>query len=284
MRLEDLLAATGGVIVLREHPSRARTVQRAAAVGRLASPLPGVFVPSAVSACPWTRLLAVMRWADDAVVVGATAWALHQGREPTPPFLVAVRRRPRSCPSWLKVTARQVPAHHIVLYRGIRVADAAYVCAELAATDQGEAAFEALRQRLVAAPSLIEATSCFRGGRGQRERQRVIREAASNPWSFAEARLHALLRAAGIDGWVANRPVKFRGQTFYPDLRFLHKPLIIEIDGEAYHSGHVEFERDRERQNQFMLAGYRVLRFTWEVINERPAEVIAMIRAMLALL
>ena len=112
----------------------------------------------------------------------------------------------------------------------------------------------------------------------------MISQLAANPWSFAEARLHDLLRAAGIDGWVANRPLRHAGLVHYPDVRFLHKSLIIEVDGEAWHSDHDQFEGDRERQNKFMLADYRVLRFTWDAIANRPDEVIATVRAMLALL
>jgi very-short-patch-repair endonuclease len=44
-----------------------------------------------------------------------------------------------------------------------------------------------------------------------------------------------------------------------------------------YHTGAEVFETDRRRQNLLVLDGWCVLRFTWAMIDERPAEVIAMV-------
>lgn len=282
--IDDLLAAEDGVILLREHPTRASTLQRATAAGVLTSLFPGVLVSAESATSPWIRLGAVSRWAADAVIVGVTALAILERRQPSPPFHLATRRRLTSTPKWLRLTRRAIPPQHVVNSGRMKIATPAYLAAELAATDQGRAAFEALRQRLVSPASLVEAATCFRGSRGQQARQSVIERLASNPWSFAEAKLHQLLVAAGIDGWVANHPLRHNGRVYYPDVRFLNKLLIIEVDGEAWHSDHEQFEGDRERQNKFALANYRILRFTWDAITNRPEEVIATVRAMLALL
>lgn len=284
MKLENLLAAENGVIAVKDHPSKARSLQRATAAGHLVSPLRGIFVAANAAADPWTRLLAVNRWAADGVLVGKTAWQLHQGLEPSPPFQTATSRRPTPRPSWLHTIARPVPPDQIVYFRGLRLASLAYVSVELAATDQGEAVFAALRERNLTSDMLNGALGCFRGSRGQRERRRIVERAALNPWSFAEALLQGLLIGAGITDWVANRPIRLNGKTYYPDIRFLHKRLIIEFDGEAYHRGHAQFEGDLERQNQFMMGDYRVLRFTWEAIAERPEHVVRTVLAMLAIL
>ena len=53
--------------------------------------------------------------------------------------------------------------------------------------------------------------------------------------------------------------------------------LAIEIDGRLYHTGAEVFESDRCRQNLPVLNGWCVLRFTSTMIEERPAEVIAMV-------
>jgi very-short-patch-repair endonuclease len=39
------------------------------------------------------------------------------------------------------------------------------------------------------------------------------------------------------------------------------------------------FDVDRHRDNQAQLAGWRILRFTWEDITERPEAVVASIQA-----
>lgn len=56
----------------------------------------------------------------------------------------------------------------------------------------------------------------------------------------------------------------------------------MEIDGREFHVGEEEFERDRWRQNDFVNAGWRVLRFTARMVEETPHLVLAMIREALA--
>jgi very-short-patch-repair endonuclease len=68
-----------------------------------------------------------------------------------------------------------------------------------------------------------------------------------------------------------------RDSTFYADLIFRRFKLMIEVDGRLYHTGAEVFETDRRRQNLLVLDGWCVLRFTWAMIEERPAEVIAMV-------
>ena len=47
--------------------------------------------------------------------------------------------------------------------------------------------------------------------------------------------------------------------------------LIVEVDGYAYHRSPSAFEHDRERDVHLVLAGWRVLRFTWAQITSRAA-------------
>ncbi|MGV8967955.1 MAG: DUF559 domain-containing protein, partial [Cellulomonas sp.] len=48
----------------------------------------------------------------------------------------------------------------------------------------------------------------------------------------------------------------------------------------AYH-GQASFQSDRTRQNRLVNAGFTVLRFTWQDLTDRPAEVLRQIRAAL---
>jgi very-short-patch-repair endonuclease len=72
--------------------------------------------------------------------------------------------------------------------------------------------------------------------------------------------------------------------TFYVDVIFRKRKLAIEIDGRLHHNGAEVFETDRWRQNLLVLDGWCVLRFTWTMINERPEEVIAMVRDAIEML
>jgi very-short-patch-repair endonuclease len=48
--------------------------------------------------------------------------------------------------------------------------------------------------------------------------------------------------------------------------------LVVETDGRASHGTREAFERDRRRDQQLLVAGFKVVRFTWrQVASERDA-------------
>jgi very-short-patch-repair endonuclease len=57
--------------------------------------------------------------------------------------------------------------------------------------------------------------------------------------------------------------------------------LIIEADSYTYHSMPSAFERDRERDQQLTLAGYTVVRFTYNQVTPQPAAVAHRVRRLL---
>ena len=99
----------------------------------------------------------------------------------------------------------------------------------------------------------------------------------------SERRLHRLLHAAGVTGWIANLAVWVEGARYEIDVAFVEARLAIEIDGWAFHSDVDRFQADRRRQNSLTLAGWTVVRFTWADLMQRPAEVVATIRRSLEL-
>lgn len=117
---------------------------------------------------------------------------------------------------------------------------------------------------------------------GNRQIRRIADQLSRGVDAESERRLHALLRSASLTGWVPQYRVATRTGTFRVDVAFPHRRLAIEVDGYAYHSGDLAFQRDRTRQNALIAAGWQVLRFTWSDIVERPQYVIAQIRALLA--
>lgn len=82
---------------------------------------------------------------------------------------------------------------------------------------------------------------------------------------------------AGITGWVVNTILP--GSTAVPDFLLERARLIVEVDGWAWHHTPERFQRDRSRQNGLILAGWRVLRFTWADLIERPEEVVQVVSA-----
>ena len=103
---------------------------------------------------------------------------------------------------------------------------------------------------------------------------------ADEPWSEAERIAHALLRRAGI---AAGRPPARRRPRDPLLRRHRLRPqrLVLEIDGWEFHGSRAAFEQDRARQNDLVLAGWRVLRFTWAMLTEDPdAFVVAVLAAL----
>jgi predicted transcriptional regulator of viral defense system len=67
------------------------------------------------------------------------------------------------------------------------------------------------------------------------------------------------------------------------DLAYKERRLVVECDSRRWHMLADAFLSDRERDNRAQLAGWRVLRFTWWDIEERPEYVVSMIREALSL-
>jgi very-short-patch-repair endonuclease len=63
----------------------------------------------------------------------------------------------------------------------------------------------------------------------------------------------------------------------WPGLR-----IAVETDGRESHATHRAFENDRARDRRLTLAGWRVLRFTWRDVIERPDDVERQLWALLA--
>jgi hypothetical protein len=68
-----------------------------------------------------------------------------------------------------------------------------------------------------------------------------------------------------------------RADFLWPEAR-----LVVETDGRSAHGTRRAFERDRRRDQRLIVAGYRVVRFTWRQITREPALVAATVRRLLA--
>jgi hypothetical protein len=111
----------------------------------------------------------------------------------------------------------------------------------------------------------------------------VLRAVASGARSPAERLAIMWLHRARITGWSANVPIEDAdGVIGVGDIVFRDVKLVVEIDGRAHHSTVEAFERDRERRNRLVAAGWTVLRFTWRDLTTRPEYVVATIPTNLA--
>ncbi len=100
--------------------------------------------------------------------------------------------------------------------------------------------------------------------------------------SSLETRLFDLVVSSGLaipatqfrPAWLKKR--SGRVDVCYPDHR-----LVVEADSVRWHGSPEAFQEDRERDNRAQLAGWTILRFTWEDITKRQAYVVASIRRII---
>lgn len=110
-----------------------------------------------------------------------------------------------------------------------------------------------------------------------------MREPCPRPTdSILEVELLKLTRRFVLPPPVAQYPVQLReGLTVHVDFAYPEQMLAIEVDSVRWHSGVRAIKWDNERQNLLVALGWRVLRFEWNDIVNRPAVVAAQILAAL---
>ena len=77
-------------------------------------------------------------------------------------------------------------------------------------------------------------------------------------------------------------PIPWRPEHRF-DAAYPSERLAIEWDSLRWHLQESAFNRDRVRDREAIVHGWRILRFTWKDVTERPDEVVATIRKALAL-
>ena len=95
--------------------------------------------------------------------------------------------------------------------------------------------------------------------------------------SVLEDAMLALCRNHGVPTPQVN--VLIEGYTV--DFLWPHARLIAETDGRKDHATTQAFQRDRTRDQRLLTLGYRVVRFTYADVVERPAETARTLRALL---
>jgi very-short-patch-repair endonuclease len=139
----------------------------------------------------------------------------------------------------------------------------------------------ALRLGMLSSDRLLAELQARRNWPSQPALRRVVDEVDGRSGSVPESIARILLLDAGFP--VVPQHVVLLGGRFvgYVDLALVKARVAIEIDGFSWHSSKERFQRDRERQNDLVLAGWTVLRFSAEDVVHRPGTVVAVVRAAL---
>lgn len=101
--------------------------------------------------------------------------------------------------------------------------------------------------------------------------------------SVLESRLFALIVGGGLPTPATQfRPEWLRRVNGRVDLAYVDDRLIIEGDSRRWHGSPEAFQLDRQRDNLAQIAGWTILRFTWDDITKRPDYVLDTISRALA--
>ena len=214
-----------------------------------------------------------------AVVVHGLRWWYGGPVEVVLPHAVQLGRTGVRCHRVVTLAADEVTVRH-----GLRVTTPARTLVDLAATappaDLERLIEEILVQRVASAAEILEAVGRASGRPGVRKLRAVadLLEEPSFTRSEAERKLKTLLRSAGLP--IPRMNVRRAG--WEVDAVWDRRRFIVEVDGYRSHGTRPQFERDRRKDGQLLLAGYRVLRVTWRQLTREPEVVVATISAALA--
>jgi len=122
-----------------------------------------------------------------------------------------------------------------------------------------------------------------RGKPGIRKIRALLEERESGPRDGTPLeRLGAqVLRTFGIPEPIFEFPLPWDPDKRF-DVAFPLAKLAIEWDSRLWHDREDSFERDRARDRQALLHGWRVVRFTWSDVMQRPDEVADTVRRLLS--
>lgn len=141
----------------------------------------------------------------------------------------------------------------------------------------------ALRRGRTTTEELVGALADLPRAPGRSLVSRVLAHIDPASGSVLESLLRVLLTLAGLAPPATQHHVRDgagrlvgRVDFAWPEVR-----LVVEADGFAFHADRAGYRADRRRGNALVLAGWRVLRFSWEDVLSSPDTVVAQVRAAL---
>lgn len=237
-------------------------------------------------------MIACLAWGEGAAIshlAAARLWRLV-GFEPGAVELTVPRGRDRTGPGVVHRNA--LAAVDRTTIDGIPVTTPARTLIDIAAVADAAAAEEALddalRRGLVSASRLrrrLDALGKGRPGVGVMRRLLRARDpAGAVPESVFERRLLRALNRGGLPNPILQYEVHAAGRLVARlDFAYPEALLAVEADGYRWHSGRMAWKRDRQRSNDLILLGWRIIHVTWDDLVERQAAVIDVIGDALAL-
>lgn len=239
----------------------------------------------------WQQTLeALALWAGRGSVLShESAAALHGFAHFKPGRLVVTARRHLRAPPQVELhLVEQLHPADVSSVLGLPVTSVPRTLLDLAARVDGRTLRatldEALRRRLTsleALQRLVERSAHRPGVVDLRAAVAEVDGSGGPTESELERDVLELLREAGFPTPQRQRPVHMDRRRRRLDFLFPQQRVVLEADGYEGHSTREMFESDRRRDNWLTARGFRVLRWTWSALRQRPGALLEELAALL---
>lgn len=217
----------------------------------------------------------------------ALLWGLELTSTPTEPTVTVARDRSRAVRDGVRVARADLRTDEWVDRDGVRVTTVVRtvldLCRSLTFREAVATGDSALRKGLVRLEHLQAALRALPAGRGRERVARVVASLDPRSGSVLESLLRALLAQHGLHPQTQVEVMaRTAGRIGRVDFAWVDLRLVIETDGFAFHADRRRYREDRRRGNALVLAGWRVLRFSWEDVVSYPEHVVEMVSGVFA--
>lgn len=288
-------ARRNGVVGRREALAMgmsARTIARRVATGHLIAIAPGVLaLPGATQT--EEGLLQSAGTSIGGIASHQSAARLHQltiTDETTVAVTVPIRRTHRFHTAVVHQSTDLDPAQTLTI-NGIAVTDVCRTVIDLATELRpaalGDLVDQAVQLKLTEYETVRKRLEKLarRGKPGVVRLRRVLEQRSDTPVvtdSVLELRLVRILTVGGLPMPDTQfMPSWLRTVNGRVDVAYVTERVIVEADSRRWHNSPEAFQADRERDNLAQLAGWTILRYTWEDVTRRPEYVVATVRGAL---
>jgi very-short-patch-repair endonuclease len=264
-------------------------INRRRGEGRLHSMHRGVYAVGHRAVAPMGRLVAaVLACGPDAVLSHRSAAALWDLRPTTHGAIDVIAPRTRHRREGINIhLPRCLEPEHRAEVRGIPCTTVARTLVDLGSVIDSAAVERAWRRAamldLLDVRGVERALGSGHGRRGAQLLRALLTESGADTItrSELEERFLALCRVASLPRPGVNVQVGANGAIHEVDFLWGEQRLVAETDGWGPHHTRAAFESDRRRDADLLVAGLRVVRFTWRQITREPTAVAATLRALL---
>jgi very-short-patch-repair endonuclease len=284
VQLLDLAARQHGLVEWSQAQQvvTEKWLRHATGTGRLIRVLPAVY---RVAGAPITReqilLAACLAAGPDSAVshrCAATEWGLVDSYADVIEIVTPRPHWPR-LPGVFVHRSTDLAAHHVTARHGVPITKPLRTLVDLGAvvpaavvSDALELGLSARLFHIRAADAALDEFGC-KGRSGVGVFRRVIDDRALErgiPDGLLEPRMARLLRrfdlpAAAFQHWVTPK--------IRVDFAYVERRIVIEVDGFKKRNTPERMAADLDRQNQLVLLGWTVLRFTWRQVVKEPEKV-----------